>query len=85
MDAGKLHTCLQVIGFKVITRGSDMRTDADYNAKECEQFVGKKVTSVVVDEDHEFMGLQFDNGKIAWVQCDPEGNGPGFLAIEKSK
>ena len=61
-----------------------MGTQADYCAKECEQLVGKKVTAVVIDKDHEFMGLKIGK-KIAWVLCDPEGNGPGHLDIVDDK
>ena len=28
-------------------------------------------------------GLRFDDGAVAWIQQDPEGNGPGHLALEK--
>ncbi len=55
--------------------------------KEYSQLVGAKVTAVVRDagkdgDMDECFGLQFSNGKIAWIMCDPEGNGPGFLDIQ---
>ena len=59
-----------------------MSTEAEYNAKECDKLVGKKVTGICLDADKEFMGLVFGD-IIAWVQCDSEGNGGGFIAIEK--
>lgn len=34
--------------------------------------VNKKVIGLVKDDE---------DGTIAWILCDPEGNGPGFLAI----
>ena len=30
-----------------------------------------------------FWGLQFDNGLTAFILCDPEGNRPGHLEIQK--
>lgn len=49
------------------------------------QLVGHKVVNVVRDVgDNETYGLLFSNGATAWVMCDPEGNGPGFLDIQES-
>ena len=54
------------------------------------KLVGKTVTSVVIDDHPETLadfgsplyGLQFSGGLRAYILCDPEGNGPGWLAIE---
>ena len=49
---------------------------------------GKTVSDVILDEaDRDvFMGLLFTDGTQAWILCDPEGNGSGFLdIIEKGK
>jgi hypothetical protein len=54
------------------------------------QLKNKKVVGLALDtlSEAEFgepvYGLQFDDGTIAWILCDPEGNGPGHLAIEKA-
>lgn len=52
--------------------------------KYLERLVGMTVTGLVVDKS-EFQdgvwGLQFQDGSIAWVLQDPEGNGPGHLDI----
>ena len=45
------------------------------------QIVGKRVSGLVTD-GQETYGLKFDDGTIAWIMCDPEGNGPGFLDIQ---
>jgi hypothetical protein len=49
--------------------------------------VGKKVKRLVRDGGSQYtdemMGLEFEDGTTAWVMRDPEGNGPGHLAIEK--
>jgi hypothetical protein len=29
-------------------------------------------------------GLKFDDGTMAFILCDPEGNGPGHLEIQRS-
>ncbi|MEN6550160.1 MAG: hypothetical protein ABFE07_29300 [Armatimonadia bacterium] len=58
----------------------------DYIAEHLHQLVGKKVTGVAKDSDSEFdatYGLMFEDGTIAWIMCDPEGNGPGHLDIVK--
>lgn len=50
---------------------------------EYSQLKGKTIKRIVVDNsDHENVyGLLFTDGTIAWILCDPEGNGPGFLEI----
>ena len=50
------------------------------------QLVGRNVTGLVIDTSHDMgsiWGLQFDNGLVAFILCDPEGNGPGHLEIQK--
>jgi hypothetical protein len=57
----------------------------EYYAK----LVGKRITGIVKDVGEgpysigTIYGLQLSNGEIAWVLRDEEGNGPGFLSIEK--
>ena len=47
---------------------------------------GKTVKAIVTDGGNqgigECFGLHFSDGTIAWIMCDPEGNGPGFLDIQ---
>ena len=50
------------------------------------QLVGRKVTGLVKDPSHDvepIWGLKFDDGTMAFILCDPEGNGPGHLEIQK--
>lgn len=50
------------------------------------QLVGRTVTGLVKDSSDKFApiwGLRFDDETMAFILCDPEGNGPGHLAIEK--
>ena len=50
------------------------------------QLVGRKVTGLVKDPSHDvepIWGLKFDDGTMAFILCDPEGNGPGHLEILK--
>lgn len=53
------------------------------------QLIGKKVSKIAKKADgvfhDEFYGLIFNDGTIAWILQDPEGNGPVFLNIEKSE
>lgn len=52
------------------------------------QLIGRKVTGLVIDPSHDMgsiCGLQLDNGLVAFILCDPEGNGPGYLEIQKGE
>lgn len=55
--------------------------------KEYSKLIGKRVKGLVKSPPEmgmkECYGLEFTDGTVAWIMCDPEGNGPGFLAIEK--
>jgi hypothetical protein len=51
------------------------------------QLVGRKVTGLVKDPSPgvgPIWGLKFDDGTMAFILCDPEGNGPGHLEIQRS-
>jgi hypothetical protein len=56
-----------------------------FEKKYYEQLLGRKIVQMCVSpsDDGDFPGFILDNGKTVWVQRDPEGNGPGFLAIEE--
>jgi hypothetical protein len=49
------------------------------------KLIGKTVKQLVTDGDpsEAMYGLLFTDGTIAWIQRDEEGNGPGFLDIQK--
>jgi hypothetical protein len=56
-----------------------------------QQIVGATITGLAVDDtDNDFgddlwaLKLKTKDGRaaIAWIMADPEGNGPGFLAID---
>jgi len=53
--------------------------------KHLEQLVGKKVVSTVRDGGSDYteecFALIFNDGTVAWIMSDPEGNGPGHLDI----
>ena len=55
------------------------------------RLVGLAVAGLVEDSGSEAdfgepcHGLVFDNGLVAWIMRDAEGNGPGFLDIEPLK
>ena len=54
--------------------------------EQARQLVGFTVESICHTEDFASFGIQFRQGKkrlTAWVDCDPEGNGPGHLNIEE--
>ena len=62
-----------------------MSKKKDYMVEHLSQLVGKTVTKVVKDGEgyDAFWGLKFDDGTVAFILCDPEGNGPGHLEIQK--
>ena len=68
-----------------------MNSDTKATLAHCRQLVGRKIVDVVYsgdegpDNEFEFVGLVFDDDAVAWILCDPEGNGPGHLDIERSK
>jgi hypothetical protein len=53
----------------------------DYELQELRKVVGAKLVEVRREED--WPVLIFDNGLCIMIQCDPEGNGPGFGALCK--
>ena len=48
--------------------------------------IGATITGLIADEGPEYYGftVRLKNGqkRDVWVNCDPEGNGPGHLNIE---
>lgn len=50
-----------------------------------EQLLGKTITEIRFEEFDEgnIVVLKFNDNSTAVVMCDPEGNGPGFLDIQK--
>jgi len=64
-----------------------LTTEPNPWVKHYTQLVGRKVVGLVQspaqDGDDETYGLLFDDKTVAWILRDPEGNGPGFLEIER--
>lgn len=59
----------------------------DYFLKEYNKLVGHKIVEIIPDYSESpecYYGLLLDNGDVAWILCDPEGNGPGFLDIRNT-
>lgn len=56
----------------------------DFFVSEYSKLVGKTVQKIVKDsaDGEPFYGLQMSDGTVAWIEQDPEGNGPGFLRIQ---
>ena len=63
--------------------------DVTYAAEELKKIVGWQIKDTVVTDDGESYGFIVErdpHGKpierrVIWVDCDPEGNGPGWLSI----
>lgn len=53
--------------------------------KKMKQLVGRRIVGLIESSDDypPIPGLKLDDGTLVWIQCDPEGNGPGFLEIQK--
>lgn len=61
-------------------------TAVEAEIEQAKRLVGFTVEGVCHTEDGESFGLTLRRGKErmnVWVDCDPEGNGPGHLAIEE--
>ena len=64
-----------------------MSTNAEFCANLIkEKLAGATVVGSVVDPDNEYFGIRFrqPDGKelTAWIDCDAEGNGAGWINIE---
>lgn len=60
-----------------------MSHDAEYMMERIKaHLVGRRIRHAVRGPDGSF-GFTLDDGTLVWVDCDAEGNGPGWLAIEK--
>ena len=67
-------------------------TNAEYMVEQiAEKLAGTAIRNAVLSEDRESFGFEVVKkakgiGKYdviqVWVDCDPEGNGPGWLQIE---
>jgi hypothetical protein len=56
--------------------------------EQARRLVGFTVDGVCQTDDGESFGFTLRRGKQVlnvWVDCDPEGNGPGHLAVEEVK
>ena len=63
-----------------------LQTIIDSTTVHLQPLIGRTIKGLCVDTSDTGIGpcfgLRMDNGFIAWVMCDPEGNGPGHLIID---
>jgi hypothetical protein len=63
-----------------------MNRDTEFWTKEYKKkLLGRRIVGICVtpeSDDIEFVGLKLDNGKVAWIQSDDEGNACGRLVVE---
>ena len=63
-----------------------MNSEIQAEIQNAQPLVGGTILSFFQDPTHEYWGFRIHlrNGREAhvWVNCDPEGNGPGHLEIE---
>lgn len=62
-----------------------MKAHTEYELDQLKKLIGFTITSPMEDLYKEYFGFQCRKGKVVknvWVNCDPEGNGPGHLSIE---
>ena len=65
------------------------RVSHEYMKKHLGSLVGLQVRELAIDDSEDTLeefgapvyGLIFSDSTTAWIMCDPEGNGPGFLDI----
>ena len=71
------------------TREQMLAKERQFIVKHLAQLVGKTVKNVVHAPAEGYVeegwGLEFTDGTIAWILCDAEGNGNGWLEIVKEK
>jgi hypothetical protein len=55
-------------------------------ASQAEKLCGFTVVETIIDDKNNSWGLLLMNNKgvqvRAWIDCDPEGNGPGHINLE---
>ena len=59
--------------------------DVKYAADQLKALVGWQIVATTITPDNESYGFVIQKDKkrkVCWVDCDPEGNGPGWLQIE---
>lgn len=62
--------------------------DVKYAADLLKALIGWKIVATTITPDNESYGFVAQKGesrKICWIDCDPEGNGPGWLQIENEE
>lgn len=59
-------------------------TGYEYMEKHLGQLVNRTVIGLVNGDSDSEWGLQFDDGTVAWIMSDPEGNDPGHLDIDQT-
>lgn len=61
-----------------------MKTQQEYLMEVItKDLVGKRITSLIKSPDGEHVGFLLSDDKVVWVECDPEGNGVGWLNVDK--
>ena len=63
-----------------------MTTDAKYMIdRVIPELIGATIVGAVIDENDEFYGLRLalpgKTDHVAWINCDAEGNGPGWIDV----
>ncbi len=65
--------------------------DVKFAADELKKLIGWQIVDTVMTPDNESYGfiVQKDphgepiERKVCWVDCDPEGNGPGWISVQE--
>ena len=63
-----------------------MSHDVKYCAKQLKALVGGKIVSVIESDDGESFGFRTTKGDQlydVWIDRDSEGNGPGWVSVER--
>lgn len=60
-----------------------MSTDNEYMIERIKkEMLGRTIIEAVMSSNEESYGFKLDNDLVVWVDCDAEGNGPGWLSME---
>ena len=70
-----------------------MSSDVTFMVEELNKLVGYKITGTVITEDEDSYGLVLErpaqpgesprSRKTAWIDCDAESNGPGWVSVQE--
>ena len=89
MDAMRIQISNLTHAILYRLKGTAMdNADITVAADQMKPLVGGRIIDTVITPDSDSYGFvvrKGDETKVCWVDCDSEGNGPGWIAIQERK